>query len=1029
MATITGTNDNDSVNTPSNDADFFDMLAGNDTVEAGGGSDTLDGGTGSDRLFGQGGDDYLFAGASGVGDNDSLDGGGGQDTVDYSQSSGGIAVTLSGSGGATINPPGDANVDTLVAIENIVGSNLNDTIIGNAGDNYLAGGLGADILGGGRSQTGDDAVQGAGVDTLLGGGGNDTLFGGTGNDILDGGADDDILHGMRDSDSLTGGTGNDTLYGGFANDTLAGDGGDDRGYGGDGNDQVAGAAGNDELYGGAGNDVVDGGSESDTIEGGAGNDTLTGGAGFDYLSFAATTGNVTVNLNATTVSGVFTGTDTISTFEAVLGGHGNDSITGTGGDNVLVGGAGNDTVSAGGGADTVEGGLGNDNLDGGGGVDVLSYRGATAGVNVTLNGTGTGEGSDTTTGFENLTGSFHDDTLTGDGQGNLIEAGGGNDQVDGGLGADTIDGETGNDTLAGGGGDDLIFGGAGTVSSTVAGNVAQDFNWSTSGGDTLPGGGISQDTGVMTVNVSYAGGPHASTFTPTSTAPIYVAPTETFSSVSGAFISRESPDSSGNNLGQDDPTVVRVDFANPDAGFSSEVENVRFRISDIDRNASGHRDRVVVYAYDAEGRRVPVEFIEESSALETGGDTVQATAGAGGSNDSLVGGSVLVRVAGPVSRIEIQYDNIQDSSQHIRVSDIQFQAVPIGEDDSIDGGAGNDTLFGGIGNDTLLGGTDNDVLFGGAGNDSLDGGDGNDTITGGTGNDTVSGGEFNDRFVFVPGDVNTVPGGDVDTVSPYEQVFGGGGGVGAPNDFDILDLSAFPLSQVEVVRLGAPGTDEFENGFVRILDADGVEIGRIDFQNIELVIPCFTPGTMILTDRGPVAVEALVPGDLVVTSDHGLQPLRWVGRRALSRLDLVANPDLQPVRIAAGAFAGQGPERTMLVSAQHRVLVTGARAELLFGEDEVLVPAKHLVGHMDATRALPEDGVTYIHILFDRHEVVQSDGLWTESFQPAERTLNAMEEAVRAEILALFPELATDASYEGARLSLKAHEARVLFAT
>jgi hypothetical protein len=94
------------------------------------------------------------------------------------------------------------------------------------------------------------------------------------------------------------------------------------------------------------------------------------------------------------------------------------------------------------------------------------------------------------------------------------------------------------------------------------------------------------------------------------------------------------------------------------------------------------------------------------------------------------------------------------------------------------------------------------------------------------------------------------------------------------------------------------------------------------------------------------------------------------------------------------------------------------------------VPAKHLIGHAEVTRALPEDGVTYIHILFDRHEIVQSDGIWTESFQPAERMLNAMEAEVRDEILKIFPELATDTSaYDSARLSLKAHEARVLLAS
>jgi hypothetical protein len=117
----------------------------------------------------------------------------------------------------------------------------------------------------------------------------------------------------------------------------------------------------------------------------------------------------------------------------------------------------------------------------------------------------------------------------------------------------------------------------------------------------------------------------------------------------------------------------------------------------------------------------------------------------------------------------------------------------------------------------------------------------------------------------------------------------------------------------------------------------------------------------------------------------------------------------------------------MLVSPQHRVLIEGARAEMYFGESEVLVPAKHLVGMAEVTRALPEDGVTYVHILFDRHEIVQSEGIWTESFQPAERTLSALDQAARNEVLQLFPQLAEDAdAFPSARLSLKAHEARVL---
>jgi hypothetical protein len=158
-----------------------------------------------------------------------------------------------------------------------------------------------------------------------------------------------------------------------------------------------------------------------------------------------------------------------------------------------------------------------------------------------------------------------------------------------------------------------------------------------------------------------------------------------------------------------------------------------------------------------------------------------------------------------------------------------------------------------------------------------------------------------------------------------------------------------------------------------------------------------------------------------------MQPLRWIGKRVLSMADLTAQPELQPVRIGAGALGGNGPERSMLVSPQHRVLIEGARAEMYFGESEVLVPAKHLVGTAEVTRALPVEGVTYVHILFDQHEIVLSDGIWSESFQPAERTLSALDQDARAEVLALFPALSVDVdAFPSARMSLKSHEARVL---
>ena len=104
----------------------------------------------------------------------------------------------------------------------------------------------------------------------------------------------------------------------------------------------------------------------------------------------------------------------------------------------------------------------------------------------------------------------------------------------------------------------------------------------------------------------------------------------------------------------------------------------------------------------------------------------------------------------------------------------------------------------------------------------------------------------------------------------------------------------------------------------------------------------------------------------------------------------------------------------------------GARAEMFFGEAEVLVAATHLTALQGVDQVLTA-GISYIHLLFDRHEIICADGAWTESFQPADRSLTSMEEDHRAEIEALFPELALrDTAYPAARPTLKAHEARVL---
>lgn len=163
--------------------------------------------------------------------------------------------------------------------------------------------------------------------------------------------------------------------------------------------------------------------------------------------------------------------------------------------------------------------------------------------------------------------------------------------------------------------------------------------------------------------------------------------------------------------------------------------------------------------------------------------------------------------------------------------------------------------------------------------------------------------------------------------------------------------------------------------------------------------PCFTTGTLIDTDAGPRRIETLRPGDHIRTRDHGLRRLFWIGCKALDARDLDRSPNLLPIRIAAGALAPQTPTLDLVVSPQHRVLVR-QQGHLR------LVAAKHLLGMPGITIDRDERGVGYWHMLFDGHEIVRSNGAWTESLYTGPEALKAVTPAARREILQLFPELA-----------------------
>lgn len=163
--------------------------------------------------------------------------------------------------------------------------------------------------------------------------------------------------------------------------------------------------------------------------------------------------------------------------------------------------------------------------------------------------------------------------------------------------------------------------------------------------------------------------------------------------------------------------------------------------------------------------------------------------------------------------------------------------------------------------------------------------------------------------------------------------------------------------------------------------------------------PCFTPGTLIQTPCGCVDVAALRAGDFVTTLDHGVQKIKWIGRVTMSRDDFRRDPRHRPMTIVKDAFGPGKPARDMQVSPQHRIFLDGWRAQLYFGLDELLVAATKLRNDLTVCRDDSLRPVTYIHLLFDRHEVVWSDGLRSESYYPGAPDHTTMAQ----ELSTLFP--------------------------
>lgn len=193
-------------------------------------------------------------------------------------------------------------------------------------------------------------------------------------------------------------------------------------------------------------------------------------------------------------------------------------------------------------------------------------------------------------------------------------------------------------------------------------------------------------------------------------------------------------------------------------------------------------------------------------------------------------------------------------------------------------------------------------------------------------------------------------------------------------------------------------------------------------------VVCFGRGTRIATESGEVKIEELSAGDRVLCGDGVAREISWIGSQVVDAAALAAHPEWRPYKVRKNAFGDGSPDRALSLSPNHAVLLRDWRAELLFGEDEVLVPVKHMANDSTVVRDRKTESVEYFHILLDGHHTVIANGLECETLDPASLTTGAFDAEARSEVLGLFPLLAGDLGSFGPtyRMRLRAYECRAL---
>lgn len=245
-------------------------------------------------------------------------------------------------------------------------------------------------------------------------------------------------------------------------------------------------------------------------------------------------------------------------------------------------------------------------------------------------------------------------------------------------------------------------------------------------------------------------------------------------------------------------------------------------------------------------------------------------------------------------------------------------------------------------------------------------------------------------------------------------------------------LSADPAATSTVLSTGFILSENPISTGDNFVTDEPIDLATYPANQVEEFLLCFTPDGVIETAHGPMCVGDLEVGDKILTRDNGYQELRWIYYRQLAPSQTQTKNNLAPVVVKKDAFGPNVPERDMKVSPGHMLLVSGDIPQKAFGEPEVLIPAKKLLdvdGVYQERRSRILAGVTYVHLVFDAHEIVHVDGMWSESFRPSPASLELIHREGYQELLEIFPELTFDNANElfpEVRHSLYARKAKRL---